>query len=55
MAPLEKSSGAFSFGVPVAYSFTKYTGNGVSANWTFSFPYLDATDVFTTVNGELFY
>ena len=35
----------------MALSYAAYTGTGVTSNYTFSFPYLDATDVYVFVNG----
>jgi hypothetical protein len=35
----------------MAYSFTKYTGNGSQTNWSIDFPFLDRDHVLATVNG----
>ena len=35
----------------MALSYAAFTGTGVTSNYTFSFPYLDATDVYVFVNG----
>jgi hypothetical protein len=35
----------------VAYSYVRYTGNGSTQNFTFSFPYLDPTHINVAVNG----
>lgn len=39
----------------MAYSYIKYTGTGSQANFTFPFPYLDAANLYATVDGELRY
>lgn len=34
------------------YSYVNYPGDGVTANWTFPFPYLDQQNIYATVDGE---
>lgn len=37
----------------MAYSYVRYTGNGTTTNYTFSFPYLSADHIKVRVNGAL--
>lgn len=37
----------------MAYSYVRYTGNGSTKNYTFSFPYLDSSDIKVRINGVL--
>ena len=37
----------------MAYSYTRYTSNGSTTNYTFPFPYIATTDIYVRLNGVL--